>query len=204
MTILAGKCINGMYILETIDAKLHTPLALNSLSQPTSLEQWHHHLTHCSPLTIKTMANDKLVNGLIFSKTELNGKCEDCMMGRQAHRPFDGETEKNLHSLELISFDLWGPSRTQSAGGKVYLMIIVDAGTSYKYGAYLVDKSDTTTLAAFNIFHRQAETATGHKICQICCDGTFGTMAWKEYCQCLGITQELSAPYSSSQNGLAE
>jgi hypothetical protein len=27
------------------------------------------------------------------------------------------------------------------------MMIIVDAGTSYKYGAYLSDKSDATTLA---------------------------------------------------------
>ena len=139
-----------------------------------------------------------------ISETELNGKCEDCMIGRQAHHPFDGETEKNLHPLELVSFDLWRPSQTQSAGGKVYLMIIVDAGTSYKYRVYLADKSDTTTLAAFNIFHRQAETATGHKIRWIHCDSAFGTTAWKEYCQCLGITQELSAPYSSSQNGLAE
>ena len=83
-------------------------------------------------------------------------------------------------------------------------MIIVDVGTSYKYGAYLTDKSDTTTLAASDIFRRQAETTTGHKMHQLRCDGAFGTTAWKDYFQRLGITQELSAPYSSSQNGLAE
>ena len=105
-TILEGKNVNGMYLLETIDIEPHTSLALNSLSCPTSLEQWHRCLAHCSPLTIKTMANDKLVDGLVFSATELNGKCKDCVMGRQTHRPFDGETEKNLHPLELVSFDL--------------------------------------------------------------------------------------------------
>lgn len=203
-TILAGKGVNGMYLLEPLDTKSNVPLALNSLSKSTSLEQWHRRLTHCSPSTIKEMAKNNLVDGLMISEEALNGKCEDCIMGRQTRRPFDGETSKSLHPLELVSFDLWGPSRTQSASGKVYLMIIVDAGTSYKYGAYLADKSDTTTLNAFNLFRTQAETDTGHKIKHLRSDGAFDTAAWKDYCQPLGIRQEFTAPYSSSQNGLAE
>ena len=202
--ILTGKGVNGMYLLETLDAKSNTPLALHSLSQPTSLEQWHRRLTHCSPLTIKEMANNSLVDGLTISGSAMSGKCEDCIMGRQTRRPFDGETDKKLEPLDLVSFDLWGPSRTQSAGGKVYLMILVDAGTSYKYGAYLTNKSDSTTLNAFDIFRTQAETFTGHKIRRLRSDGAFDTAIWKDYCQQQGITQELSAPYSSAQNGLAE
>jgi len=80
----------------------------------------------------------------------------------------------------------------------------LDAGTSYKYGAYLADKLDTTTLAAFTVFQAQVETATGHKIRRIQSDGEFDTTAWREYCQPLGIKHEFSTPYSSSQNGLAE
>ena len=163
-TILSGKGVNGLYLLEPLDGKFHTPLALNSLSKLTSLEQWHRRLTHCSPLMIKDMAKDNLVNGLSISELSLNGKCEDCIMGRQTHRPFDGETEKTLDPLELVSFDLWGPSRTQSASGKIYLMIIIDAGTSYKFGAYLADKSDATTVAAFDVYRTQVEKSTGRKI----------------------------------------
>ena len=37
--ILTGDRINGMYLLETIDNVPRTPLAMTSLSQPTSLEQ---------------------------------------------------------------------------------------------------------------------------------------------------------------------
>ena len=203
-TVLTGKNVNGMYLLETIDTTPHTPLALSSLSKPTSLEQWHRRLTHCSPLAIKDMASNKLVDGLMISETSLNGKCEDCIMGRQTRRPFDVETEKKLEPLELVSFDLWGPSRTQSAGGKVYLMIIVDAGTSYKYGAYLADKSDSSTTTAFNIFRTQSEAITGRKIRRLRSDGAFNTLAWRDFCQQLGIVQKFSAPYSSSQNGLAE
>ena len=193
-----------MYLLETLDAKSHTPLALHSLSNLTSLEQWHRWLAHCSPLTIKDMANNRLIDGLTISEDTVTGKCEDCIMGRQARRPFDGETDKKLEPLELVSFDLWGPSCTQSAGGKVYLMIIVNAGTSYKYGAYLSDNPDSTTLNALDIFRTQVESYTSHKIRRLRSDSAFDMTTWKEYCQQRGIIQEFSAPYSSSQNRLAE
>jgi transposase InsO family protein len=130
--------------------------------------------------------------------------CEDCILGRQTRRPFDGVTETNMASLELVSFDLWGPSRVKSVGGKVYLMIIVDAGTSYKYGAYLSDKSDATTLAAFEVFRAKAETTTGHKLRCLQTDRAFESTAWRDYCQTHGITHEFTAPYSSAQNGLSE
>lgn len=48
--VLAGKNISGMYLLETIDHIPNTPPSMGSLSQPTSLEQWHCCLVHCSPL----------------------------------------------------------------------------------------------------------------------------------------------------------
>ena len=202
--VLSGKGINGMYLLETVENEPTIPLAMASLSQPVTIEQWHRRLAHCSPLTIKDMVTKKLVDGLAISGEDPSGKCEDCILGRQTRRPFDGETSKDLQPLDLVSFDLWGPSRVQSAGGKLYLMIIVDAGTSYKYGTYLSDKSDATTLEAFEIFRAKAESLTSRKVSRLRTDGAFDTSAWREYNQKQGITHELSAPYSSSQNGLAE
>ena len=204
VVVLDGTNVNGMYILEPTNSPPNQTLAMTSSAQQTSLEQWHRRLTHCSPLTIKEMMSENLVDGLRISGDRLTGKCEDCIMGRQTHRPFDRETEKDIPPLGLVAFDLWGPSRVQSAGGKLYLMIIVDAGTSYKYGAYLTDKSDSTTLASFDIFRTRVETATGNRIRRLRTDGAFDTNTWREYLQKLGITQELTAPYSSSQNGLAE
>ena len=83
-------------------------------------------------------------------------------------------------------------------------MIIVDAGTSYKFGAYLSDKSDLTTLSAFEVFLTKPEALTGQKLRRLPTDGAFDTPAWKGFGQKRGITHELSAPYSSAQNGLAE
>ena len=58
----------------------------SSLSLPTTIEQWHRRLTHCSPLTIKDMADKNMVDGLDISKGEVRGKCEDCVLGRQTRR----------------------------------------------------------------------------------------------------------------------
>ena len=193
-----------MYLLDTLDNAPDFPLAMTSLSKPTSLKQWHQRLTHCSPLTIQDMAKNKLVDGLTISELSITGKCEDCIVGRQTRRPFDGTTEKDLAPLDLVAFDLWGPSRTQSVRGKVYLMIIINAGTSYKYGAYLSDKSDTTVIPTFKNFRTRAETVTGRKIHRLQTDRAFESSAWGEYCQRHGITHEFTAPYLSAQNGLAE
>ena len=84
------------------------------------------------------------------------------------------------------------------------MMVIVDAGTSFKSGAYLPDKSDAMTIAAFKAFCTKAETTTERKICWLWTDWAYDSVAWKEYCQCHGITHEFTAPYSSAQNGLAE
>lgn len=113
------------------------------------------------------MANHNLVDGLGISGIEMWGKCEDCILGRQTQQPFDNEMDKAVDPLELVSFDLWGPSRTQSAGGKTYLMLIIDVGTSYKHGGYLSDKSDSSTVAAFDTFRAKAESLTNHKIQQL-------------------------------------
>src|SRR6266540_4271920 len=102
-----------MYVVDELDnlpkiPNVHLSGAL--LSQPASLEQWHCRLTHCSPLTIKQMSTENLIDGLNISDTDLRGKCEDCVIGRQVRQPFDGFTKKGLDSLELVSFNLWGPS----------------------------------------------------------------------------------------------
>jgi Reverse transcriptase (RNA-dependent DNA polymerase)/GAG-pre-integrase domain/gag-polypeptide of LTR copia-type len=201
--VLSGTNVNGMYLLDPMETK-PTSIAMKSSLVTTSLEQWHRRFAHCSPSMIKEMAKKNLVDGLQISEDALTGQCEDCILGRQTRRPFDGVTEKDIPPLDLVSFDLWGPSRVKSIGGKIFFMVIVDAGTSCKFGAYLPDKSDASTIEAFDEFRTKAETMTGRKIRRIRTDGAFDSAAWKEYLKKHGIIHEPTAPYSSAQNGLAE
>ena len=202
--ILTGRNVNGMYLLEALDNISDTPIAMISLSQPTSLEQWHRQLTHYSPLIIQGMVSNNLVDELKITSNTVSGKYEDCILSRQMCCPFDGVTERNLAPLELVAFNLWGPSCVESGGRKFYMMLIVNSGTSYKHDVYTTDKSDSTTIEVFNSFHTKAETMTGKKICCLRTDQAFDSVAWKEYCQCHGVMHELTMPYSLAQNGLTE
>lgn len=206
--VLTSRLEKGMYVVDAVDEESGEPttltIALTSLSQPIGLEQWHRRLAHCSPATIQEMADRNLVDELTISDRNLHGKCEDCVLGRQMRRPFDNKTDPVLEVLELVSFDLWGPSRVQSVGGKIYFMPIVDAGSSYKHGAYLRDKSNSSTIEAFDAFRAKAESLTGKKIRRLWTDRAYESVAWEDYCRKHSILHEFTAPYSSAQNGLAE
>jgi hypothetical protein len=54
------------------------------------------------------MATNNLVDGLRISETAISGKCEDCILGRQTRRPFDGSTDKDLAPLDLVSLTSGG------------------------------------------------------------------------------------------------
>jgi hypothetical protein len=206
--VLAGRGEKGMYMVDALDGGNQdlpvNPIAMSSLSHPTSLEQWHHQLSHCSPTIIQEMASSGLVDGLNISDKTLRGKCDDCVLGRQTRRLFNDESDKVLDPLELVSFDLWRPSHMQSVGGKVYFMPIIDVGTSYKHGAYLSDASTIATIAAFDVFRAKGEALSGRKIQQLRTDRAYDSLAWEEYCHSHSILHEFSAPYLSAQNGLAE
>ena len=46
------------------------------------------------------------------------------------------------HCLELLHVDLMGPTRTESLGGKRYIMIIVDDFSRYTWVEFLKEKSE--------------------------------------------------------------
>ena len=83
-------------------------------------------------------------------------------------------------------------------------MPVIDGGTSFKYGAYLPDKLDLSTIVAFKMFRIEAESLSGCKIRRVRTDRAYDMSAWRVYCLKHGIVHELTAPYSSAQNGLAE
>jgi len=61
-------------------------------------------------------------------------------------------------------------------------MPVIDAGTSYKHGSYLSDKSDASTIAAFDNFRTTAEALSGRKIRRLRTDRAYESLAWEEYC----------------------
>ncbi len=156
--------------------------------------------------TSESMMSKNLVNGFTGGITNRNieRKCEDCLIVKQTHWLFDEPTDSNVELFHLMATDLWGPSHVVSNGGKSYFMLIVDSGTSFKHRVFLADKSNKTTIQAFDNFHVLVENQTGQWVKQLCADNASVGSKWVNYYKEHGIILELMASYSSSENGLAE
>ena len=81
-SLMASRGNNGMYLLN-VEPLTHALTAL-SLSKPTNIEVWHRRLGHAGIRVIVDMAKRGLVDGLdVVGDPEPNGKCEDCIYGKQ-------------------------------------------------------------------------------------------------------------------------
>ncbi|KAF7372248.1 Gag-Pol polyprotein [Mycena venus] len=199
MMLLRGRGSDGMYILDVDNT--HAKI---STTKPVDLAKWHGRMVHGDVDTIREMHAKGLVDNLDITNMTVEGKCISCRAGCQHARPYDGHTDPNAPPLELVAFDLWGPLRVASPGGNIYMMLIVDSGSSHKYVAFLKDKSDDSTIAALDEYHVMAERQTGHKVKRVKTDNAFNSGRWKEYFKTHGIIHEQTSPYSSAQNGLTE
>ena len=63
-----------------------------------------------------------------------NVVCGPCQLGKQtkAKHP-NTQTSTTSKPLELLHLDLMGPTRTESLGGKRYIMVVVDDFTRYTW-----------------------------------------------------------------------
>ncbi len=102
-TVVKHYLVDGKEKKLTYTCAIHTPTLNANLISVSAFDK--------AGLTV-TFGGGKenLVDRLVVSRNDLRGKCEDCIIGRQTRRPYDGKSEENLDPLELVSFNLWGPS----------------------------------------------------------------------------------------------
>ena len=84
------------------------------------------------------MAKKGVIDGLdIIGDVEVQGKCKDCIYGKQTAHPYDEVTEHEKNVLEWVYIDLWGPARVCSTRGAKYMMVFNDGGSSFWQGYFL-------------------------------------------------------------------
>jgi transposase InsO family protein len=177
-----------------------------STTKTTDILTWHRRLAHVSIPRILRMANRNLVNGLDISSKTVSGMCEDCLYAKATKRPFDEVLEHEADVLERVHLDLWGPARTKSQGGAVYMALYTDGRSSVRIPYFLPNKLASTTLKSLHDFRVLAERQTGKrlKIIRVDHGREFDNELVREYCTSNGIVIEFNTPYSSAANGVAE
>ena len=104
------------------------------------------------------------------------------------------QTSATFRSLELLHLDLMGPTRTESLGGKRYIMVVVDDFTKYTQVIFLRTKSNAPE--PIEALCTRLQNEKNLKIDRIRSDHgkEFENSYMESFCTRLGISQEFSAP----------
>ena len=118
-----------------------------------------------------------------------------CLIGKQtqaAHKKTFGIHTSRI--LELLHMNLMGPTRTESMGGKKYILVIVDDFSWFTWVLLLREKSNAFAQAQ-NLFKR-IQNEQGTTIQWIRSDNgrEFENSSFKEFCNQFSIKQEFSSP----------
>jgi transposase InsO family protein len=108
------------------------------------LWKWHRRLGHLSFDLLSRLSGLGLVRGLPKLKYQKDLVCVPCRHGKMvaaSHRPLTSVMTER--SCELFHMDLVGPARVCSAGGKWYVLVIVDDYSRYAWVFFLADKGET-------------------------------------------------------------
>jgi hypothetical protein len=110
----------------------------------SELWKWHRKLGHLSFDLLSHLSKLNLVRGLPRLRLEKELVCAPCRhakMVASSHPPLtDVMTER---PCELLHMDLVGPVRVRSAGGKWYVLVVVDDYSRYVWVFFLEDKGET-------------------------------------------------------------
>ena len=98
---------------------------------------------HASYKHLSIVSKHESVLGISKLSRVSNVVCRPCQLGKQTKAKYLGiQTSDTSRLLELLYLDLIGPTRTESLGGKRYIMVVVDDFTKYTWVILLKSKLD--------------------------------------------------------------
>uniref|UniRef100_A0A7N2N260 Integrase catalytic domain-containing protein n=1 Tax=Quercus lobata TaxID=97700 RepID=A0A7N2N260_QUELO len=167
------------------------------------LELWHHRFGHANFKQVAKVSKLEVVEGLPkFGKVKKT-VCGACQMGKQtkaSHHKVN--VIATSRCLELLHVDLMGPTRTESLGGKRYIMVIVDDYSRYTWVEFFREKSEA--CERLEILCKKLQNEKGVPIAKIRSDHgrEFENARFESFCEKNGIKREFSAPKTPQQNGV--
>ena len=194
----------GQHVTAQPNIKPEIKPALVSAEQLKEAKLWHEKLGHIGRDALRKMAKDKKIP-IKVSAIDALPVCEACQFGK-SHREaasFDSAARATAPS-HLVHTDILGPMPTSTSSGYKYAIVFVDDFSRFRV-VYLMRNKDE---AAFRLQQYIAEYVEprGTSIKRLRADnaGEYRGAEFEHVCSTNGIKQEFSAPYTQSQNGVAE
>ena len=170
------------------------------------LETWHWCLGHVNYDSIIQMAEKRLVKGMPTSLAYLLQICEDCILSKQTWMPVpklqEGGRAKEV--LEKFFSDITRPEAVKTPHGELYTLNFID-DYSQKCWVYTL-KWKSEAFDWFKDWKELVERETKRKVQIFHTDngGEYSSKEFEGYLRHQGINHQVTAPYTSAQNGKAK
>jgi transposase InsO family protein len=204
-TVGVGTVINKLFYVKVASGIINSPHAAYVTKDHGDAMLWHNRLGHLSLRAVKKLEGS--VSGLNIARSVPDTcLCEACILGKLCRQPFHPvDTRKRSKSpMSLIHSDVVGPMQVQSQTGKRYMLVFTDDCTRWSEVYFMAAKSEV--FEKFKIFQAKVENLNYGKIQKLRTDGggEYAAGEFIAYMQRKGITHQVTAPYSSASNGVAE
>jgi hypothetical protein len=171
----------------------------------SELGKWHRKLGHLSFDLLSRLSKLILVRGLPWLRLEKELVCapsRHAKMVASSHPPLTGVMTER--PCELLHMDLVGPTM-RSAGGKWYVLVVVDDYSRYAWVFFLEDKGETFGFVR-DLVLRLWNERHGDAIRAIRSDNgsEFRNSRFETFCHDLGLEHQFLSPYTPPQNGVVE
>lgn len=141
----------------------------------------------------------------VDTSSDIDFDCNACIQAKHSRAPFpDTAADRALAVGDLVFSDIWGPARIASLQGNTYVITFTDAASRYVVIFFM--KSRDAALDRFKKYEALLERHLNAKIKTVHVDNAkeYTQGQFRDYAASRGILVRTTAPYSPSQNGIAE
>ena len=165
---------------------------------------WHRRLSHLGIDAVRTVLKKGVVTGVECSGSFDRFHCVACLIGKSAQQPYSHNGNRALGVGDLLHMDICGPYPVATSSGMKYFFVILDDCANFGFTALL--RLRTGASPFYKSTEAYLERATGRLVRAVCADGALELTAGDlgRHFESKGITVQVTAPYSHSQNGKAE
>ncbi len=202
-TVMTGTRRDGR--LWTIGGSSEPKTKHSAKAFAATLETWHKRLGHIGVETIKRMARMNMATGMPVDFSLEPPLCESCIHGKQTRTsvPKKRKGKRSERKLGVVCVDLAGPQAVESARHNKYSMELVDEYTGMIWSISL--RSKDRAFHELKKWEKQRKLECGEEVGIYRVDGgELDSDEMREWIANHGTKEQLTAPYTSAQNGIVE
>ena len=201
-----GHLVNRLYLLHARADLRNNDNAFASRVQGYSWDEWHKRYGHLSSSGLARARRENMVIGLnIDESTVPSPSCDACAEGKMKHRPFPSEASNRSDVPgERTMTDVWGPTKIKSINGFYYFIAFTDDATRMCHVLFLKTKDQAFDRITTYFNHIEKQYGKVPKKLRLDNGKELVNEKLRKWCNDKGMVLEPSAPYSPSQNGVAE